>query len=53
MKKVNKFTLDFINQNIKTNTNASSYPVRKPQDIINSSPAIVLSSLTTAIKHNY
>ncbi|ARD42942.1 hypothetical protein [Colwellia sp. PAMC 21821] len=33
MRKMNKFTLDFINKNIKTNTQASSFPVRKQQDI--------------------
>lgn len=33
MRKMSKSTLDFINKNINTNAQASSYPVRKQQDI--------------------
>ena len=33
MRKMNKSTLDFINKNIKTNAQASSYPLRKLPDI--------------------
>lgn len=33
MKKISKTTLDFINENININAQASSYPLRKQHDI--------------------
>jgi len=30
MKRINKSTLDFINNNIKINTNSTSFPLRQP-----------------------
>lgn len=40
MKKISQSTLDFINNNINTNAQASSYPLRKQFDIKDTSPQI-------------
>jgi hypothetical protein len=32
LKKMHKSTLDFINKNIQTNANSSSYPVRRREE---------------------
>lgn len=53
MKKMTKFTLDFINENIKNNAKSSSYPIRKQQDIKIISPAITPINLNTPNERNY
>ena len=53
MKKMTKFTLDFINKNIKTNAQSSSYPICKQQDIKITSPAITPININTTNKRNY
>ncbi|MBA6340296.1 hypothetical protein H4J59_04710 [Colwellia sp. MB02u-10] len=50
---MHKSTLDFINKNIQTNANSSSYPVRKKEEEekIISAPAATPIKLKTADKH--
>lgn len=47
MKKMSKSTLDFIAENIKTNAQASSYPLRK-QPNLKITPPKLTSSKTTS-----
>ena len=47
MRKMNKSTLDFILNNIKTNAQSSSYPIRKQQDLIIQPPVITPSHFNT------
>ncbi|MBA6287626.1 hypothetical protein [Colwellia sp. MB3u-4] len=51
LKKVHKSTLDFINKNIQTNANSSSYPVRRQtEEKIISPPAVTPIKLNTAVE---
>lgn len=59
MRKMNKSTLDFINKNIKTNAQASSYPLRKlpdikiaSQDVTSPSSTLPSSTLTKVSSTN-
>lgn len=47
MKKISQSTLDFINKNISTNAQASSYPLRKQFDIKDTSPQINVTELSS------
>jgi hypothetical protein len=50
MKRINKSTLDFINNNIKINTSSSSFPLRQPYSkTTTSATATVPTSLSPAI----
>ncbi|MBA6295829.1 hypothetical protein [Colwellia sp. MB02u-9] len=52
LKKVHKSTLDFINKNIQTNANSSSYPVRRQaEEKIISASAVTPINLNTAVEH--
>ena len=48
MRKMNKSTLDFINNNIKNNAKSSSYPLRKQNDITLTSPNISSSTINSS-----
>lgn len=47
MKKISQTTLDFINKNINTNAQASSYPLRKQFDIKDTPPQVNVTELNS------
>lgn len=52
MRKMNKSTLDFILNNIKTNAQSSSYPIRKQQNLIIQYPVITPNHFNASNQNN-